>query len=145
LRREALIKTGLFDPAFFLYYEEVDLCRRVKAAGFRVLYWPDIVVTHLGGESSRHLPSVKLSEHAREVVLWRMRSNLLYYRKHHGWQARLAMGLELFLYALRRIRNFRNSNPARRERGEEAALLQRMMLQAWQETQGGRVSPPSPW
>jgi hypothetical protein len=55
------------------------------------------------------------------------------------------MGLELFLYALRRIRNFRNSNPARRERGEEAALLQRMMLQAWQETQGGRVSPPSPW
>ena len=145
LRREALVKTGLFDPAFFLYYEEVDLCRRVKAAGFRVLYWPDIVVTHLGGESSRHLPSVKLSEHAREVVLWRMRSNLLYYRKHHGWQARLAMGLELFLYALRRIRNFRNSNPARRERGEEAALLQRMMLQAWQETQGGRVSPPSPW
>ena len=145
LRREALIETGLFDPAFFLYYEEVDLCRRVKSAGFRVVYWPDIVVTHLGGESSSRLSSFKLSSHAREVVLWRMRSTLLYYRKHHGWQARLAMGLEIILYAMRRLRNFRNSNPARRERGHEAALLQRLMLQAWRETRGGRISPPAPW
>lgn len=145
LRREALIETGLFDPAFFLYYEEVDLCRRVKSASFRVVYWPDILVTHLGGESSSRLTSFKLSSHAREVVLWRMRSTLLYYRKHHGWQVRLAMGLEIFLYAMRRIRNFRNSNPARRERGREAALLQRLMLHAWRETRGGRISPPTPW
>jgi GT2 family glycosyltransferase len=111
LRREALINSGLFDPAFFLYYEEVDLCRRVKGAGFQVLYWPDIVVTHLGGESSRKLSSLTRSGHAQEVVLWRMRSTLLYYRKHHGWHAHLAMNLELFLYSLRQLRNFRNPDP----------------------------------
>jgi GT2 family glycosyltransferase len=56
LRREALLKAGLFDPAFFFYCEEVDLCRRIRAAGFSVFYWPDIVVTHFGGESTRKLP-----------------------------------------------------------------------------------------
>jgi GT2 family glycosyltransferase len=145
IRREILVEAGLFDPDFFLYYEEVDLCLRVKTAGFRILYWPDVVVTHIGGESSRQLLSLKLSGHAREVVLWRMRSTLLYYRKHHGWQARLAMSLELFLYSLRQLRNFRSHIPARLERGEEATLLKSLMRQAWRETHGGRFSPPQPW
>ena len=145
LRREALIKAGLFDPAFFLYFEEVDLCRRIRAAGFRVFYWPDIVVTHIGGESTRRLPSLKFSESDLQVVLWRMRSTLLYYRKHHGSKARLALWLELSLYKLRWLRNARSSNPARRQRAEEAKHLTRLMHQAWQETQGGRISPPRPW
>jgi GT2 family glycosyltransferase len=145
LRREALLKTGLFDPAFFLYYEEVDLCRRMKAAGYRVYYWPDIVVTHIGGESSRQLPSLKFSESDLQVVLWRMRSTLLYYRKHHGAKVWLARWLEEFLYNLCWLRNLRSSIPARRERAQEARLLIRLMHQAWQETEGGRVSPPRPW
>jgi GT2 family glycosyltransferase len=145
LRREALVKVGLFDPAFFLYSEEVDLCRRIKLAGFQVMYWPDIVVTHLGGQSSSQMPSMKLSAHAREVVLWRMRSTLLYYRKHHGGQAHLAQWLELLLYTMRQLRNLRSSDPARRERGHEAGQLKRLMKQAWRETNGGRKSPPRPW
>ncbi|MGA3262820.1 MAG: glycosyltransferase family 2 protein [Terracidiphilus sp.] len=145
LRREALMKTGLFDPAFFLYFEEVDLCRRMKAAGYSVQYWPDIVVTHIGGESSRQLDSLKFSESDVQVVLWRMRSTLLYYRKHHGWQAGLARWLEEALYSLRWLRNVRSPNPARRERAQDAKLLIRLMRQAWQETHGGRVSPPRPW
>ncbi len=42
LRPSALQRVGLFDPAFFLYYEEVDLCRRFTQAGIPVWYWPDI-------------------------------------------------------------------------------------------------------
>jgi len=145
LRRESLAKTGLFDPAFFLYCEEVDLCRRVKSAGFRVLYWPDVVVTHLGGESSRTLSEQVFSESESQVVLWRMRSMLLYYRKHHGAQAGLARWLEEGLYTLRRLRNSFSSSETRRTRGREAAMLVRLMRQAWQETDGGRVSPPRPW
>ena len=144
-RREALARVGLFDPDFFLYYEEVDLCRRVKTAGFPILYWPDIVVTHLGGESSRQLDSHKLSGHASEVVLWRMRSTFLYYRKHHGWKARLALWLELALFSLSRLRNSRNPDPARRQIAEDAALQKHLLRQAWRDTNGGRVSPPSPW
>jgi GT2 family glycosyltransferase len=145
LRREALAKTGLFDPAFFLYYEEVDLCRRVKAAGYRVLYWPDVVVTHIGGESGRQLRSLRFSKTGAQVVLWRMRATLLYYRKHHGFQAWLAKGLEETIYHLRWMRNRFSTSPARKERAEEASLLIKMMRQAWKETNGGRISPPRPW
>jgi len=145
LRREALARTGLFDPAFFLYYEEVDLCMRVKAAGYRVLYWPDVVVTHIGGESGRQLRSLKFSKTGAQVVLWRMRATLLYYRKHHGFQAWLARGLEETIYCLRWLRNRFSSSPARRERAGEATLLLSLMRQAWKETNGGRISPPRPW
>ncbi len=145
LRREALEKAGLFDPAFFLSYEEVDLCRRVKAAGFRIQYWPDVMVTHVCGESGRQEQSVKFSEDSAQAVLWRMRSRLLYYRKHHGWQARLAPWLEAAVYTLRRLRNRGSSDPARHQRAEEAKLLLSLVRLAWGETQGGRVSPPQPW
>lgn len=144
LRREALAQTGLFDPRFFLYYEEVDLCRRVQKAGFRIQYWPDVVVTHLGGESSKTLP-LAYSKGAAQVGLWRMRSTFLYYRKHHGWQARLALWLEEGIYTARRLRNRWSTNPRRRQRGAEAALLAKLLRQAWRETRGGRVSPPRPW
>jgi hypothetical protein len=145
MRREALAKTGLFDPKFFLYYEEVDLCLRVKEANFRVLYWPDVVVTHIGGESGRQLRSLKFSKTGAQVVLWRMRATLLYYRKHHGAQAWLARGLEETIYHLRWMRNRFSKSATRRERAEEATLLLSMMRQAWNETDGGRISPPRPW
>ena len=53
IRRDVLNEVGFFDPRFFLYYEEVDLCLRIKAAGYRVAYWPDLEVIHIGGESSK--------------------------------------------------------------------------------------------
>jgi len=61
IRPEVLREIGTFDPAFFLYYEEVDLCLRFKQAGYRICYWPDVIVTHIGGESSRQLTSLDFS------------------------------------------------------------------------------------
>lgn len=145
MRREMLVHIGIFDPAFFLYTEEVDLCRRAKAAGYRVYYWPDVVVTHIGGETTRRFNSMTFSKSASQVVLWRMRSTLLYYRKHHGRKVWLARWLEEGLYMLRRIRNRHSSDPARQERAQEAAVLISLMRQAWRETQGGKISPPRPW
>jgi hypothetical protein len=145
MRREALAKVGIFDPRFFLYYEETDLCRRVKAAGYQVSYWPDVVVTHIGGESGKQLRSLTASKAASRVQLWRMRSTLLYYRKHHGWQAWLAQWLERGLYTALWLRHRNSKDPARRERAEESLLMANLMRQAWQDTQGGRVSPPTPW
>jgi hypothetical protein len=145
LRREALQKAGLFDPAFFLYCEEVDLCRRVKFAGFAIHYWPDVVVTHLGGESSRQLSQHVFSDSEATAVLWRMRSTLLYYRKHHGAQVWLARWLEQSFFALRRLRNRLSRSPWRYARALEAAMMLRLMRQAWRDTNGGRLSPPRPW
>jgi hypothetical protein len=145
LRRAALAKTGLFDPAFFLYCEEVDLCRRIKAAGFRILYWPDIVVTHLHGESSRQVDAHVFSENEAQVVLWRMRSTFLYYRKHHGAKVWLARWLEECLYSLRFLRNRLSFSSACHQHAREFATLLRLLRRAWKETRGGRISPRVPW
>jgi GT2 family glycosyltransferase len=145
VRPQALRKVGLFDPDFFLYYEEVDLCLRIKEAGMKVWYWPDVVVTHIGGESSRQLEALDFSSHAAQVVKWRMRSTLLYYRKHHGFKVLFAKWLEKTVYLSTVLRNMRSSDPWRQERARHHRVLIRLMDQAWEDTKGGRVSPPRPW
>jgi GT2 family glycosyltransferase len=145
VRPDALAKIGLFDQDFFLYYEEVDLCLRLKQAGMKVWYWPDIVVTHIGGESSRQLSALEFSSHSAQVVLWRMRSTLLYYRKHHGVNAYLAKWLEKGLYSCSVLRNRWSSDPWRQARAKQNRTLRTLMDQAWKDTDGGRVSPPRPW
>lgn len=51
-RRSALHQTGSFDPQFFMYMEEVDLCRRLHAAGWKIIFVPDAKVLHHEGGSS---------------------------------------------------------------------------------------------
>ncbi len=145
LRPEALRKVGSFDPAFFLYYEEVDLCLRFKRAGFAVWYWPDVVIVHMGGESSRGRTDLEFSPQASQVVLWRMRSTFLYYRKHHGMRVHLARLGEQLLYQATVARNRLSRDPRRRLRGQRYRLLLRYLNQAWRETTGGRHSPQRPW
>jgi len=145
IQAEALQKVGFFDPEFFLYSEEVDLCRRIQDAGFKIMYWPDILVIHIGGESSRQIKTLEMSSAGAQLVRWRMRSTLLYYRKHHGAAARLAKMLELALYQLTALRNSLSSDPSRKERARRNRNLALLMHQAWDDTRGGRVSPPRPW
>ena len=138
-------RLDLFDPQFFLYCEEVDLCRRVKAAGFKVMYWPDVVVTHIGGESGRQLTTLTFSDRESQVVLWRMRATLLYFRKHHGVKVWGLRWIEDGLQVVRWVRNRWSRVAGRRERAVESLGLLRLMRQAWRETDGGRVSPARPW
>jgi hypothetical protein len=145
MRADALAKAGLFDPEFFLYSEEVDLCKRIRNSGFKVWYWPDIVVIHIGGESSRQVKSLEMSSAGSQLVLWRMRSTLLYYRKHHGFAAWGAKLLEIGLFQLTILRNRFSSDPRRQTRAKEYRNLIALMRQAWKDTQGGRISPPRPW
>ena len=139
IRREALEKVGHFDGRFFLYYEEVDLCRRFKNAGYQVRYFPDIRIVHLGGESSKTLRQHKMSSAGSQLTLWRMRSLLLYYRKHHGWQASVAKRSESAWHALRALKNRGSS------KSEESIEIVRLMDRAWKDTRGGHISPAQPW
>lgn len=52
IRREALDKAGLFDTAFFMYGEDIDLCWRIRKAGFYNYYLPGVGITHFKGRSS---------------------------------------------------------------------------------------------
>lgn len=142
LRRDLLDLIGFFDPRFFLYYEEVDLCRRIHEAGYRVMYWPELCITHIGGESSKTVTQLEFSKSGSQLTLWRMRSQLLYYRKWHG-----AMGAflaRLVEQTWHRIRAFRNAGRDP-DKTQESAAVVKLWDRAWQETQGGRVSPPQPW
>jgi GT2 family glycosyltransferase len=53
IRREAYVQVGGFDPAFFLYAEDLDLCRRFGEAGWRVYRIQDYALLHLCGGSSK--------------------------------------------------------------------------------------------
>lgn len=145
IRRAAIEQTGFFDERYFLYYEEVDLCRRLRRAGWTIAYWPDLKAEHWGGESSKTVSGQKVSSHGRQLTLWRMRSGLLYYRCQHGLiQAWLAKLVEQNWHRLRRARNRGATEHQARKRAESEQIVG-LLERAWQETRGGRVSPPRPW
>jgi GT2 family glycosyltransferase len=52
IKRSAFYKVGGFDEDYFCYFEDVDLCIRLRLAGFRCMYIPDAVVKHMGSASS---------------------------------------------------------------------------------------------
>jgi len=147
VRRAALADDTLFDERFFLYYEEVDLCRRLKRDGWRIQVWPWLVVQHWGGESSRTVADEDFSDSGAQLTLWRMRSALLYYRKHHGpLVAWLAARLESEWHRLRAFKAAIQPDHASacRKRAESTRICQ-LMARAWHDTLGGRISPPRPW
>jgi len=76
LPREAIRLGGVFDPAFFVYSEEHDLCRRMRNAGLRVVFSPASEMIHFGGQSSKHM--------SLKMALVQMDSRIRYFRKHRG-------------------------------------------------------------
>lgn len=143
MRKSALQQVGYFDERFFLYYEEVDLCRRFKEHGWNICYWPDVVVRHWGGESSKTVEHVEFSSSGSQLTLWRMRSALLYYRKHHGGLVAWLMSrIEIGWHA---IRGMKAQWAAKLAKQQESARVVSLMRRAWDETRGGRLSPPRPW
>jgi GT2 family glycosyltransferase len=107
IRKEVLNDIGLFDPRYFLYYEEVDFCFAAKRAGWQVVYYPDTSVIHIGGESAKS--EGQISQGGRQLVALQIESELLYIRKNHGLIALLAhLALSLiaeFIQALRSMRH----------------------------------------
>lgn len=85
VRRAAVHEVGLRDEVFFLYFEDVDWCLRLKRAGWRIYYLPQARVKHLW--RSRTNPSPNAQVH-------HLRSLLYYMRKHFG------LGPSLLLTAL---------------------------------------------
>ncbi len=76
LRRDLLNQLGGFDEQFFYQFEEVDLCRRVWNAGYRIRFTPQVSITHLGGQSVNRFPV----RFAIEVC----RNGYRYFYKHYG-------------------------------------------------------------
>lgn len=82
IRREVIERVGMFDPRYFIYYEEVDHCRAVRAAGWRVIYYPFTKVVHIGGESAK--VDSNITKVGRQISILQIESELLYFRKFYG-------------------------------------------------------------
>jgi GT2 family glycosyltransferase len=82
IRREAFDAAGGFAPDYFMYAEDLDLCLKVKQAGRKVLYVPDAVVVHHGGQSSGSRPE---SNYAAIMI---RESMAQFMKRHNGrWYA----------------------------------------------------------
>ncbi len=86
IRREVILQTGMFDPAFFMYGEEVDWQWRIRDAGWHILCVPDAHIVHLAGKSTGQAK-------VRSVInLWQSRLRL--FQKHYpAWKEALARRL----------------------------------------------------
>jgi GT2 family glycosyltransferase len=85
-RRAVVEQAGLLDEQFFMYYDEVDWCYRVRRAGWAIWQVPQARVTHVGGAATRQ------SRVAMLVALHE--SRLRFFRKHYSprfvrWHTRI--------------------------------------------------------
>jgi N-acetylglucosaminyl-diphospho-decaprenol L-rhamnosyltransferase len=81
LRRQALADAGAFDERFFLYFEDVDLCLRLRDCGWSVLRCGEISVIHVGGASGTHSSRAGAYRHSLALL----------YRKRYGPLAAAAL------------------------------------------------------
>lgn len=109
-KKEVLDKVGLFDEDYFLYGEDLDLCFRIKKAGFKIMYVPEIKIIHYKGVTSG------IKEHSQNISTATKKSRdrafnsfyetmIIFYKKHMernypffiNWLVYLGINLKWFL------------------------------------------------
>ncbi len=86
-RKSVLEKVGYFDEDYWLYAEDIDLCYRIKEAGLKVMYVPEVKIIHLKGVSSgikKHSGEISTaSSESRKKALNSFYSTMkIFYKKH---------------------------------------------------------------
>jgi N-acetylglucosaminyl-diphospho-decaprenol L-rhamnosyltransferase len=127
VRREAFWSVGGFDEGYFLYGEDLDLCRRLAAAGWELWATPETWATHLGGASFA-------DPDARELEWWR--GTLAYARRWWAPPARAGGGLAALALAARLAR-------ARPALSRDLAALALGGRRAQPPSQAWRMGPPN--
>jgi len=125
IRKAAIEQVGRYDEQFVVYYEELDLCRRLRASGWTVAWLPDAVVRHHHGISNITLRGER--DIAFRALLYQSRYR--YFRKHYG---RIYAGAIRFVEAALFFTFFLKTTlesliPARRQTAALKATLYRML------------------
>lgn len=89
VRKSVLVEVGSFDPHFFLYFEDADICRRIRERGWKVYFLPQV--------RGVHHKSLSASVNKELVMYEYRRSQLRYYRKHNSFFSFLFLKAYLFL------------------------------------------------
>ena len=97
VRREAIAQAGLLDEIFWMYGEDLDWAYRIKQRGWKVYYYPAVVVTHVKrASSSQDNAGAAKAKYEFDRAMW------LFYRKHYqaqtsapiDWLVRFGLGLK---------------------------------------------------
>lgn len=101
IRRRIFDELQGFDEAYFMYFEESDLCQRAQNQGWKILYTPAISLLHIQGFSTRQTADPMRLEYRR--------SQLYFYKKHRPrWEQTV---LRFYLFAKFGLEWLRSPNP----------------------------------
>lgn len=90
IRKDIFNKTGGFDEEYFLFYEDADICKRLKDRGLKVYFYPGSNIIHYKGENVN--PAFQT-----DTYYFSKKSQLLYYKKHNNFVNRIMLRLYLFI------------------------------------------------
>lgn len=88
ISRKAYQLTHGFDEDFFMYGEDLDLCKRVRDEGLKIWYYPKSSCVHFKGQSSKRTP--------QKMIYYFHQTMWLYYKKHY--QAKYNIFMDIFVY-----------------------------------------------
>jgi GT2 family glycosyltransferase len=133
LRRATLDAIGRFDTGFFLYYEDVDLCYRLRGTSWRTAMEPACEAIHHAGERDARYGEAKL--------LWYHRSLVGFFRKHYPREALTTLRRILMLRSVLRLGVWAALYlvaPSRREmRGERLRGYAAVLRALWNGSENG--------
>ena len=130
-RRESLAEVDGFDPDYFLYAEDIDLCLRMRQAGYPLGFIENAGVLHLEGQSESNAPPA-------EVMARKIRAELLFFDKHYPSSVRARIRRIRLLEAHWRIFSLRVQGVfGTGEEREKKMIRYQTVLRLYQEWRGG--------
>jgi len=96
IRRQVFEKIGLFDPVYFMYYEDVDFCLRSKRAAFSVVYCPTATIWH----------KVSATSVRSYRDYYRMRNHIIFAKRYFNFSKMTLILVSAFIYFERLLRIF---------------------------------------
>ena len=88
IRKSVLDEIGLLAETFFMYGEDIDLCYRIKEAGWKIVYYGKNSITHLKGASSKKQKNKLIYEFYHAMYI--------YYKKHHAHESSFIVNIVVY-------------------------------------------------
>ncbi|MFC2036379.1 glycosyltransferase family 2 protein [Chloroflexota bacterium] len=130
IKREVIDKVGCFDEEFYLYWEEIDYCVRVRRAGYRVLVDRGVEICHKSGGT--------IGGRSELYTYYFFRNRLLLMQKHAKARHWLGLIPLLPVYALVHIAKSR-------QEGYDPILIGRSIAEAWSDFRNDRLGRRGCW
>lgn len=93
ISRKAIEDVGLFDENFFLYFEEIDWCKRARQRGWKICYFPYVEVLHHIAKASCKVEDLS--------YISRYESMFYYFKKHHKFESAIVKLIAVIIFSLR--------------------------------------------